>query len=183
MGIRRSFKPTNLVTNGNFAKGTTGWIFVGAINAEFSNNEIYYMPNAKYGRMYQIVPWISGHKYYLAANIYGDENTNLFSTDNMNFTKTFPHSNIVGYEYLSCVFTITTASLNTNDHFAGIRSDADANWVPIKAMKIRVIDLTLYLPANLLALSDADLKTWCDLNIPNWFDGTLSGGRRIGGLR
>jgi hypothetical protein len=63
----------------------------------------------------------------------------------------------------------------------------DASTSVGKVLEIReccAIDLSVVLPADILTLSNNDLKTWCDVNIPNWFDGTLSGGKfgGIGGL-
>jgi hypothetical protein len=45
----------------------------------------------------------------------------------------------------------------------------------------KVVDLNDFLPADMLALSDAALKVWCDNNIPVWFGvAAKSGG--LGGL-
>ena len=186
MGLRRSFKPTNLVANSNFASGyETVWSFSGATHVSLIDSVETFIATAQYGRIKQANSFTvtENHKYYYAVEVKTDSalvKIELYAKTATAATKS--HSGSNSFERLSVIQTGsngTTIQLNVID----LRT---SGWTNISLKKAMVLDLTaIGVSADILALSDANLKAWCDLNIPVWFDGTLSGGRfgGIGGLR
>ena len=174
MGLKRSFKPTNIVTNSNFAKGTTGWTTgVGSLTA--ANNILSIPTTAAANNNYcaQSYTFVAGKKYYARVKA---RVTNADCTD-------------MSLRASSTVFTNLVPTVNTWYTLSGVITGANETSIRgrhqyadsaagrfMEVQEFIVIDLSAQLPATLLALSNAALKVWCDANIPAWFEGTLSGG-------
>jgi len=178
MGLRRSFKPTNLVSNGDFRYGTSGW---GGINAVV-DGIAEKTATAQYSSMsYELSNPTSlrGHKIYVQGKFKADSTGVSLTISDGIATTNKPHSGDNTFETKGVLRTINQSA---NNVYCRIQEDRPSGWTKYYADNILAIDLTALLPAELLALSDANLKAWCDANIPVWFDGTMSGGR-IGGLK
>ncbi len=188
MGLRRSFKATNVVRNGNFPS-TTGWGSAYSTSTVSDNilsntgnggNATAYVEDINTGVR------ISGHKYYARASMMAvDPACNrlilLIAGGTTTINTDTPTS---GVWYT--VSGVGTAASSSNSIIACQHRYADAataNGKVMKAKEVIVIDLTNILPADILALSDANLKAWCDLNIPYWFDGTANSGSMSRSLR
>lgn len=175
MGLRRSFKPTNLVTNGNFANGTTGWKANKIGTPVISENICSFTATANAGMLNQIIStsMVVGHKLYAFAKFAANSNlVRLYINDSGASSANTPHAGDGVMRKYSVLHTITQGTSVR----VRILDDRASGWDEVQVMEFLAINLTACLPANILALSDANLKAWCDLNIPNWFDGTLSTG-------
>lgn len=197
MGLRRSFKPTNGVTNGDFKAGTTGWTRSGAslsvnnkvlsVIGDGSSQFVYISQNTS-------LNIVTNHKYYLVSKqkVINSEcsQINLFFNDTNSSGQIDAltiYNPTINQDYLMSGVAQTTN--NTGyvvvklHHFYS--SATAANGKVMEVQEVMAIDLTACLPADILALSKNNLKAWCDLNIPYWFDGTLGGGviGSIGGLK
>jgi len=90
---------------------------------------------------------------------------------------------IVATPTINTVYKLSGIFTQTNQSGAGsIRikhSYADAATANTKVMQVQKVMLEPIIGLPELALSDANLLTWCDNNIPTWFDGTMN---RLGGL-
>jgi hypothetical protein len=179
--MRRSFRPTNSVVNGDLAKGATGW-GGNLVTLTAANNELIATltglstvtgPN-------QAVYCYAGHKYYTSVQIKPKYATAVsIGLDALKTSQVLSDANI--WQRKSAI-QIATATGNTA--FVFYHTTNSGGYVigdEFRLKEFMVIDLSLCLPATLLTLSDDDLKTWCGVNIPFWFDRTLSSGR-IGGI-
>lgn len=184
MGLRRSFKPTNLVANGNFANGITWWETYEIGTPVISENICSFTATVIYGMLNQIIstPIVVGHKLYAFAKFAANSNLmRLYINDSNVSTAYTPHAGDGVMRKYSVLHTITQGT-NVRVRILDARA---SGWDEVQVMEFLTINLTACLPANILALSDANLKAWCDLNIPVWFDGTLGGGviNGTGGLK
>lgn len=193
MGMRRSFKPTNLAQNGDFSSGVAGWSNTASIITA-SDNVLTVTGNggANYPLAYQNTPksYTSGNKLYIRSlamvtnsvctkldmNIRGSSTTGTL----VRVIANTPTQN--AWHTLSDVVTIPAdgtgfVQLSVSHYYADA---ATANGKVMKAQVVLCSDLT-----SLFGAGNEPTKAWCDLNIPTWFDGTLSRGSMggIGGLK
>jgi hypothetical protein len=194
VGLRRSFKPTNIVTEGNFPSAT-GW---SATNSTLSanNNTLSDTCNGTgtYGTCNQITTTAvaSGKKVYIKALI---KVTNVScgnirlqitgSTGGVTVTLKDISSPVNGTQYSLSGIVTFNETYSGNVRVTGTHVYADAATANGKVMEVQEvmgIDIST-LPAEIQAMSDANIKAFCD-TIP-WFDGTMSGGVMggIGGLK
>ncbi len=179
MGLRRSFKATNIVTNGDFSKGTTGWTADAGVTISALNNELTILSSIQYGTAKENISVINGHKYYFSALVKSDGiNVSVRLNDGVGATVVY-HDGSNVYKLLTGIHASVATSSNAR---VFIQDNRASGWTNIYLRYVMVTDLTNILPPDILSLSDANLKAWCDLNIPVWFDGTIN---RIGrgGLR
>lgn len=195
MGMRRSFRPTNIITNGNFAKGTTGWAaFNGTISV--ANNMLTGTGNGGSATpdttSDSAVDVVTNKKIFMSA---------LLKVTNSDCTGLSTRmSGSTGGSSIP-VGTVAIPAINQAYRVSGIatidgaqtgkvrvilrHAYADAGTANGKVMiarEVMSIDIST-LPAEIQAMSDANIKAFCD-TIP-WFDGTMSGGSMggIGGLK
>lgn len=187
MGIRRSFRPSNLVINGDFAQGTSGWNQINAAtiaidsDGDGDNKALKVTGTGPYAYIGNdpAISVVNGNKYYVRARVKKNNSTQV----TLGFYRTRlgnPHAANIIYTFLGETYekvsTIFTA--NATDLLIVFYPDTVANTNG----KIALLDKVLLI--NLTTLFGAGLEpntAWCDNNIPIWFDGTLSGGR-IGGI-
>jgi hypothetical protein len=167
MGMRRSFKPTNSVVNSNFANGTTGWTFGSwwsVVDGKATRSGAVSSTNIN-----QPMTIISGHKYYVRFEASGTPQI-LISPFEGSYTLRSVGANSI----------IFTASGNASSY-----AMFGYNTVSMTLDNIIVIDLSDKYSDLVAAMNDTQLKTWCEVNIPEWFEGTMSGGKieRTGGLK
>ena len=185
MGLRRSFKPTNLVQNGDFSKGTAGWL-ANYSTLTVANNIGTNIPNGTdyIGRMEQTVSnQTINHKVYFTAKI-------RVTNSVLNNVQVYVYDTSPTFAYNAKpsinVWTKTSglATLNSTSFRLFSRQEyADAATAKDKVMEVKEV-LAIDLTALFGAGNEPDLA-WCDLNIPVWFDGTLGNGviNGTGGLK
>jgi hypothetical protein len=193
--MQRSFKPTNSIFNSNAALGLDGWE---ASNGSISlvNNEISSKGTgtsrfpAAIGT--GILPWIEGHKVYsrVTVEVKGDVCQGVIMSARGDTITVDDISHVYnptqGLYTLSGVKALVLDTGFIKPRIYHYYADAiTANEQELIIKKAILIDLNLILPLSLLNLSIINLKAWCDLNIPVWFDGKMSGGKigGIGGLK
>ncbi|MDD4157756.1 MAG: hypothetical protein PHY08_14430 [Candidatus Cloacimonetes bacterium] len=178
MGLRRSFKPANIVVNSDFSNGITDWNPVAA-SVLVANNEATVLATAQYGSISsKVFNVVGSHKYYYRVYLKtGQPFITLRFYDGTALTAN-THSGSGNYELLS---GIRTAASDKSTGFIRVQDSNASGWADVYVKEFMGIDLTIVLPADILALSDANLKTWCNHNLPCWFDGRLSGGS-FGGI-
>lgn len=187
MGLRRSFKPTNILINSNFTLDSNSDGLADNLTAvtagtfSLSNGVQSFTATALNGNLAFTPTVVNGHKYYGVGWIKASGSpVRLRLAGNVTAIE-ITHSGSGNFERLSVV-TVATANGVTNLKANDARA---SNWNQIQIKEFILIDLTTILPPDILALSDANLKVWCDLNIPTWFDSTMSGGSMsgMGGLK
>jgi len=179
MGMRRSFKPTNIVSNGAFAS-VTGWTGTdGTIAAANNECTLTLTGTGLYTRLSQGINMPIG-KYYVSFEIYPKyANNTLFYTSTVAVnpvTLTLPTPNV--WNKVSGVFDNT--DISTGTYFMHKTNASYVIGDTIKFRKIMLINLTL-----LFGAGNEPTLAWCNNNFPAWFDGTLGGGSfgGIGGLK
>lgn len=193
MGLRRSFKPTNLVQNGDFSKGTTGWLPLRA-TATAANNVITVQGDGTNNLplIRPVTPFINN---VTNSKIYISMKVRVTNSDSTKISLMVEGSG-GGFEILkqqdipvkdtwyllNSVWTISSAILGNIIISIG-NSYASASTAKDKIMEVKEL-LAIDLNALFGAGNEPD-KAWCALNIPVWFDGTLGGGvmNGTGGLK
>lgn len=185
--LKRSLRLVNLLPSGDFEGSTAGWTLAGGIvSAELSyagSKSLKFINNGDSSAAINI-PIPDGHKAYCAAfcNIIAHTAgiTKITTYDYGTWTNA-KNGNALNYTTLntwqknSLIRSVTGQGLKFTFNHGGATALTDY-WDCAK-----VVDLNDFLPADILALSDADLKMWCDNNIPAWFNiAAKSGG--LGGL-
>ncbi len=181
MGLRRSFRPTNLVKNSDFYNGASGWAKGGGA-LSVSNKELTFLADTAGCYVYQDLGiYTVSHKWHVKVKVKADSPLVSVTFGGASFAGN-THSGSGEYENISGIFSYgSTVATNIR-----IQDNRASGWQNINVSHVMVIDLNACgVPASILALSPADIKAWCELNIPNWFDGTMRGGSfgGIGGLR
>lgn len=175
--LKRVSRARNLVTNGNFANGTTGWSASGATNT-VANNTLTNTASgvAVSGFLYgtAFAPAI-GDKLYLRSKqkvtntnsilmrlyVY-DGTASIVAQDQVNPT--------INTQYLmSGVITTTRLSSHNLYMFHQYVDAATANGKVMEVQEVMLINL-----ATLFGAGNEPTAAWCDANFPLWFDGYLS---------
>lgn len=191
MGLYKSFKPTNILQNANFETAVsgvaTGWAAGTNITYKsVANNEQFFTGGgissgtSNNWFCYANALPITNNKYYIRirAKQMPEQEARQMELSTYYFA-------LIRWD-LSGTFTDYSYVYNkegTNNHNFALTATAS---LAVAIKKAFVINLTAEgLPADILTLSDANLKAWCDLNLPSWFEGKMSGGRISGrgGLR
>ena len=193
MGLRRSFKPTNLVQNGDFSKGTAGWSNGGTGTISASNNICTHIGNGAI-LTNQLVTSISnisvsGEKIYCRAKMKVTNtdctkiNLTIRDSSNPYTDVVYQNTPVQNQVYLLSGIKTIPAGASGNNSIA-----VNSNYSSAAIAKDKVMEIQEVTAINLTALFGAGNepdKAWCDLNIPAWFDGTLGNGviGSIGGLK
>ncbi len=178
MGLRRSFKPTNLLYNTDFRYGTSGWNYTPAVLTIFQNTATL-TAVVRYGGVGQNCNFIDGRKYYMRGYVKADSSLVLLSLWAGVGGCSKSYSGSGNYELLSAVGTYIASTMSTYQ-FIKLSDSRSSDWTAMSIKEIMIIDLT-----SSFGTGSEPTKAWCDANIPEWFDGTLSGGiiGSIGGLQ
>ena len=173
--VLRGHSVLNLVTNGNFANGTTGWSASGATNAVANNTFTNTASGvAVSGFLYgtAFAPAI-GDKLYLRSKqkvtnansilmrlcVY-DGTAAIVAQDQVNPT--------INTQYLmSGVITTTRLSNHYIYMIHQYVNAATANGKVMEVQEVMLINLT-----TLFGAGNEPSAAWCDANFPTWFDGT-----------
>jgi len=139
--------PNNLVSNPDFASGTTGWTFGswwGVVDGKATRSGAVSSTNIN-----QSMTIISGHKYYIRFEASGTPQI-LISPFEGSYTLRSVGTNSI----------IFTASGNATSY-----AMFGYNTVSMTLDNIIVVDLTDKHPEKTATMTDAQLKTWADANI------------------
>lgn len=196
--LRRSFKPTNQIINGDFIKSFDSWVALGSNPTAGSSIDttkyLYGVQSLNINvsvsgcNRCQDVVANTGDKIYVSGYVY------KISGDGVSFyilAKDTGAGALLAFQS-----AITDQATDVWVKHSGVFTTVNTGYRVVIGRTspqtyncnfdgILTVNLTTLLTADLLALSDADLKAWCDLNIPAWFDGTMSSGSfgSIGGLK
>lgn len=183
MGLRRSFKPTNLVQNGGI-NTLDGWTLTNAVNLSISteqsianNSSLKSTPTASNGYVGQKINITAG-LYYVRAMAYISSYTagNIFYQLGSQ-SAVFNNALLNQWQRGSWIRAMATSGLQ--DFFVGAISTATCVAYFGGCMIIEIASL----PDEIKAMSAANQLIFCD-SIP-WFDGTMRGGSfgGTGGLK
>lgn len=144
----------NLVTNGDFSNGATGWTASNATGLTANNNEASFTATASGGLIYQglIGGSIIGHYYYLSGSIKATSSLVKLSSG----PGIVSHSGSGNYEKLSAI-----GLANTTSHALNIIDSRTNGWDKIYAKQLFIIDLTA-----LFGPGAEPSQAWCDANLP-----------------
>lgn len=164
---------TNLLTNGNFSSGVSGWTGVSATLFS-SNNESYFTSNVQYDGMYQYIPnYVNyrSHKLYYTASIKVDSN-NVYVVLNDGFDQGIAGPSITGsYTRVSGVWTINPNAMGI---YTKIQDGRSTGWTASYIKYWVVIDLTAAFGSGsepTLTQMDTIMNSFPN----NWFNGTRKG--------
>lgn len=148
---------TNLISNGDFSNGVTGWN-----RGTASNNTLTLLVTAQYQSSSQslnsIASSVSGHKLYYCATIKADSTSvNIKLVDNSNYN----NKNISSTGNYVLVSNIATIVSNNTTLAFNIQDDRPSGWTNIYAKNILVVDLTATFGAG-----NEPTQTWCDTYLP-----------------
>lgn len=166
------FPATNLIRNGNFSNGTTGWSVNNAGVPTVSNNAVTFTATTENGNITQsAIGFISGHKYYYSviARLESGSGTLGFA----------PYD---GTWFGSLSATVTTSptrisgigtAVNTATGMMQLNDKRTSGWTAVTASNIILLDLTAIFGAGnepSLVVMDAIMALY-----PNsWFDSTVN---------
>lgn len=186
MGLKRSLKVTNVVLNSNFANGTTECTANSSTHS-VTDNILLNTGNGASSAPYEIVNTkikpINNNRYYIRANILITDAVCLkiwaaLDTEHASSMQTAQTNTPTQNQWYSISGVITwTNNYETETlRLQARRQYADATTANGKEMKIKellVVEIST-LPTEVQALSSADLKTWCDINLPYYFNNNLA---------
>lgn len=193
MGLRKSFRPTNLVVNGDFSNSDTGWAHGYSTVAVASNTvSVIGTGSGASPTIYRPIasPAIASNKYFVrcTVRVTNDACAGLYfglqptvAGSNTSVPQLTPTQD--QWYVMSGVLTASADSAG-DMRIRCYHNYADAATANTKVMELKevlVFDCNAQLPADIFALSDANLKIWCNANIPAWFNGTICGGQ-LGGM-
>ena len=171
-----SLDGTNMVTNGDFSNGTTGWVGVSATNS-VTNKILTNTSGGTWalGCVYRAVPYVGTNRYYARAEVRADSVgcddirlTNRTNTTNIYKTITAPVQNV--WYTISGVLT-NDASSNGIRLYHNYSTPALALGKAMSVKNVLVLDLTTIFGAGnepTVEQMDAIMAKF-----PNsWFDGT-----------
>jgi len=153
---------TNLITNGDFSNGTSGWATSTLASCTVSGNVATCLANENNDSINRVLTSVVGHKYYFAAQVKALSSLIGFY---MSTSNKF-HSGGGNYELLSSIFTATSTN-----HGMGVMDTRASGFDNFYVKYAIAIDLTATFGAGnepTAAGMDALLSAF-----PNsWFDGT-----------
>ena len=153
---------TNLLTNGDFSNGTTGWSTSTLASCTVSGNVATCLANENNDSINRVLTSVVGHKYYFAAQVKALSSLIGFY---MSTSNKF-HSGGGNYELLSSIFTATSTN-----HGMGVMDTRASGFDNFYVKYAIAIDLTATFGAGnepTAAGMDALLSAFPH----SWFDGT-----------
>lgn len=168
-----TYKPMqNLVANGNFANGTTGWTSPNATSFTVTSNEATFTATGQAGNIQAPLSIGNvGDKIYVRAEV--KATSNLVLLNNAGILATAFHSGSGQYEVLSSVFNSTggTTSIRVQDN-------RTSGWNAISAKKFIEINLTAHFGAG-KEPSKEEMDELLTLHYDGWFDGTSNVAKKL----
>lgn len=160
---------TNMITNGDFSDGTTGWSYVSAtITTE--SGRVKVIATASGGRLLKTITVTSGHQYYLAADVqaYDPARIRLRGVAGTSDVRVYPTT--TDSEHLSLVVTADGTSLTVR-----LDDTGTSGWDYYYGDNFILVDLTSAFGAGneptATEMDDILNNSFSDV----WFDGTAVG--------
>jgi hypothetical protein len=144
---------TNLVTNGDFSNGLTGWTSTNVTSLTTSNNEATFQSSFTNGRIEHTVPTVATHKYYVTAKLNGPV-TGFVYANLPNITKNKTSAGI--YEKVSFIGTASGSSISLEI------GDNAVSGTTISTKEIMCVDLTVTFGAG----NEPSDLSWCHAYLP-----------------
>ena len=175
---RSPFYPTNFVTNGNFANGTTGWFASPSAVITAANNILTCTGNGGDDIPRFVAP--DNPSLFVGKTVYGRFRVRVTNAlcAYASFYVLTPDVRFVGqiispventwYELSGLVVTPGTGTMGTMVFIHGYADAATANGKVMEVQEVMLIDLTA-----LFGAGNEPSAAWCDANFPTWFDGTI----------
>lgn len=148
----------NLVTNGDFSRGATGWGIDGISSITVANNIASFTPTVAYGGIVSnTTPLVNGHMYYLSLLMKTVDTSACCFILQVNSTNIPSNTNAGSnnYEKLSLLVLCTQDSPNA---YIKPQTIASSNFSNISVEQVIMVDIS-----NLSA--EKQTKVWCDANI------------------
>lgn len=139
----------NLVTNGDFSNGTTGWTTTNTTNIVVTGNEITFTATSQFSGIRQGTT-IVNNKYYFRALVKSTSNQTTLLLRNGYSVK---HSGSGKYEILS----VLSSTTSTNAGTAFSIEDFGTTFNPIYVKEVFAMDLTA-----MFGTGNEPSKEWCD---------------------
>ena len=182
--LKRTSKARNIITNGNFADGTTGWVGFGSANLSALNNVLTSIGTGT------AVSVTAGASYgpgsvaiYHNRKLYARAKIKVLNANATRVQLQFSCSEtafgifIVLTPLINTVYTLSSIANVLNTYTGSLLFEVYHRYIDVgtalgKVGEIQeaiVIDLT-----TLFGAGNEPTAEWCDANFPNWFDGCLS---------
>lgn len=149
-----------IVVNGNFAD-TNNWNRSSLESYSASNNIYSWTGNAQYNGIYQVLNWISGHKYYFTIDVYGTNTSNRYRLQVNGTDKEVYGNYINAWETVKGIYDCSV-SRSGNFFICDLTS---SSWTEIKARYAMVFDLTLMGIDSLT--TTAQVEDWLSTHLGN----------------
>lgn len=125
----------NLVTNGDFSNGATGWDPTTATLVSVTGSELVYIATAANGRYAQQLNHVLNRKYYYCGYVKATSNLVKLDISGVNLAA---HSGSGAYEFLSGVWTAT----GTTGYLLSAQDFNTGGWANVSQKYMLAIDLT-----------------------------------------
>ena len=153
-----SFKWNQLVRNGNFADGASGWT-PEICGLSVNDGALIISANAKYGRTTQRVYVNDNHKYILSAHIVSDDPVHIQLRNESRFTANLDKATTNGWNH----YIVNATGLTSSDYITiRILNYASANWNPIYVKNVTLIDLTQIFGAGSEPATVEEFDAWLE---------------------
>jgi len=182
--VGKKYSVTNLVTNGNFANGTTGWTgYQGSISVSNNIASIVGDGSASVSSLGKLtsIPYVDGKKVYVRAKIKVTNDVcnvitlQTIATGMTTIISTLQTTPVNGNQYTLSTIVPLTSGGSGNLEFRIRQQYADATIANGKLMEIQEVDyvvLTDDFAGGVVGTGLEPSKEWCDANIGiTWFEG------------
>jgi|GEM_PF-2517712 len=152
---------TNLLANGNFAQGTTGWVtYLGSLTEASGIGT--FIASGQYGfARVALSSTVIGKKYYAMVNVKASSNLVQLGFTSSSF---IAHSGSGNFERLSMLITATTTG-----HLPVVRDDRGSGFDEIQIDNLMCLCLS-----DIFGTGNEPSKATCDKLFADWFSGSRS---------
>ncbi|MCE5220040.1 MAG: hypothetical protein LLF98_01930 [Clostridium sp.] len=169
MGLRRSLKITNLVVNGDFRNGTTGWTFGASVTDKtIVNGALTWTLPGFIG--YTEDNWVSQNiipsagKYYIRLKA---KRNNSVSNNQLLIGRSFWDLNVFD---LSTEFRTYSKIWNCTGSGSLVFGASEIT----NGLNVNIDDVFLINLTDIFGVGNEPMQAQCDIWFANWFDGTLA---------
>ena len=159
LSLTQVFETGNLVTNGDFSDGTTGWSISGAVSGFQVNDGIAsFTATSNNSYVYQQKTLTLNNKYYYTSLLKADYPTFYLNA----YLNASPYTTLIADYYNdSGVFEthsgIVTNNISTNNFVIRLRDYSGSGWTPVYFDDIYLLDLTTL---NIADLTKEQMDYW-----------------------
>lgn len=163
------FSISNLITNGDFSRGTSGWTSSGVSGFSVSNSEAVFTATSQYGNIKQYFDVVASNKYYICASVKTTGSSvrlSLCKTSGYETMFTLNHTGSGNYEILSQLGTMDSSGIN--NPFLTIMDYKTSGWTAVNVKYVTVINLT-----NIFGAGNEPTKAQMDAWLATYPNGFL----------